>query len=180
MLSELFTTARVTEPATTKLHHFASGPTVEAKAGPGREGRVTSALSSNGLWGPWGIQMHLASLLYRFFSNFVFLAAVYLSLNYIEKYQNRAVLAIVILLYAGMRSVSVVRSFYFLGRIEKLETDVRRLAGMLGDGPVSQVVNKQTVTEVAQLRRDGERKSYIDLFFLAAVVILCVAKIVTD
>jgi hypothetical protein len=30
------------------------------------------------------------------------------------------------------------------------------------------------------MRRDGEVKSYIDLFFLAAVVLLCVAKIVTD
>jgi len=33
---------------------------------------------------------------------------------------------------------------------------------------------------VAQLRRDGEIKSYIDLFFLAAIVLLCVAKIVTN
>jgi hypothetical protein len=130
--------------------------------------------------GTVGTPMNFASLIYRFFSNFVFLAAVYLSLNYIEKYQNRAVLAMVILLYAGMRAVSVLRSFHFLGRIEKLESDVRRLAGMLGDGPVSQVVSRQTVTEVAQLRRDGERKSYIDLFFLAAVVILCVSKIVTN
>ncbi|UFZ06291.1 hypothetical protein LQG66_08320 [Bradyrhizobium ontarionense] len=124
--------------------------------------------------------MNLASLIYRFFSNFVFLAAVYLSLNYIEKYQNRAVLAIVILIYAGMRAVSVLRSFHFFGRIEKLESDVRRLAGMLGDGPVGQVVNKQTMKDVGQLRRDGEKKSYMDLFFLAAVVIFCVSKIVTN
>ncbi|MGC2780077.1 MAG: hypothetical protein WA418_31000 [Bradyrhizobium sp.] len=124
--------------------------------------------------------MNFASLIYRFFSNFVFLAAVYLSLNYIEKYQNRAVLAIVILIYAGMRAVSVLRSFHFFGRIEKLESDVRRLAGMLGDGPVGQVVNKQTMKDVGQLRRDGEKKSYMDLFFLAAVVIFCVSKIVSN
>jgi hypothetical protein len=36
------------------------------------------------------------------------------------------------------------------------------------------------ITEVSQLRRDDEVKSYIDLFFLAAVVLLCAAKIVTD
>jgi hypothetical protein len=124
--------------------------------------------------------MNFASLIYRFFSNFVFLAAVYLSLNYIENYQNRAVLAIVILIYVGMRAVSVLRSFHFFGRIEKLESDVRRLAGMLGDGPVGQVVNKQTMKDVGQLRRDGEKKSYMDLFFLAAVVIFCVAKIVAN
>lgn len=122
--------------------------------------------------------MNIASLIYRFFSNFAFLAAIYLSLNYIEKYENRAVLAIVILIYAGMRAVSVLRSFHFFGRIEKLESDVRRLAGMLGDGPVGQVVNKQTMKDVGQLRRDGEKKSYIDLFFLAAVVIFCVSKLV--
>ena len=124
--------------------------------------------------------MNFASLIYRFFSNFVFLAAVYLSLNYIENYQNRAVLAIVILIYAGMRAVSVLRSFHFFGRIEKLESDVRRLAGMLGEGPVGQVINKQTMKDVGQLRRDGEKKSYMDLFFLAAVVIFCVSKIVSN
>jgi|SRR4051794_1344391 hypothetical protein len=122
--------------------------------------------------------MNFASLIYRFFSNFAFLAAIYLSLNYIEKYENRAILAIVILIYAGMRAVSVLRSFHFFGRIEKLESDVRRLAGMLGDGPVGQVVNKQTMKDVGQLRRDGEKKSYIDLFFLAAVVIFCVSKLI--
>ena len=41
-------------------------------------------------------------------------------------------------------------------------------------------LRKQTVVDVSLLRRDGEVKSYIDLFFLAAVVLLCVAKIVTD
>jgi hypothetical protein len=39
---------------------------------------------------------------------------------------------------------------------------------------------KQIVGDVALLRRDGEMKSYIDLLFLALVVVLCVAKIVTD
>jgi hypothetical protein len=33
---------------------------------------------------------------------------------------------------------------------------------------------------VTVLRRDGEVKSYIDLFFLAAVVLLCVTKIVAS
>jgi hypothetical protein len=30
------------------------------------------------------------------------------------------------------------------------------------------------------MRRDGEIASYIDLFFLASVVLLCVAKIMTN
>ena len=33
---------------------------------------------------------------------------------------------------------------------------------------------------IRTLRRDGEIKSYIDLLFLALVVLLCIAKIVTD
>ena len=41
--------------------------------------------------------MKFLSLVYRFVSNFVFLALVYYSLNSIEKYQQRAVLAILIL-----------------------------------------------------------------------------------
>ncbi|CAL78302.1 conserved hypothetical protein; putative membrane protein [Bradyrhizobium sp. ORS 278] len=122
--------------------------------------------------------MNFTGLAYRFLSNFLFLAAVYLSLNYIENYQNRAVLALVILIYAGMRAVTVVRTFHFFGRIEKLEMDVRRLTGMLGDGPVGQVINKQVVSDVGSLRKDGEQKSYMDLFFLAAGVILCVSKLI--
>jgi hypothetical protein len=105
---------------------------------------------------------------------------VYLSLNFIEKYPNRAVLAIVILAYAAMRAVSGLRSFYFYNRIERLEVEVRRLLSMIGEAIGSLAARKQVVGEVALLRRDAEIKSYIDLFFLAAVVLVCVAKIVTD
>jgi hypothetical protein len=34
---------------------------------------------------------------YRFLSNFIFLALVYYNLNFIEKYQRRAVVAILVL-----------------------------------------------------------------------------------
>ena len=57
--------------------------------------------------------MRLLGLIYRFVTNFMFLATVYLSLNYIEKYNNRAILAIAILIYAGMRAAIALRSFYF-------------------------------------------------------------------
>ena len=69
--------------------------------------------------------MRLLSFVYRFATNFVFLATVYLSLNYIEKYNNRAVLAIAILVYAGLRAASALRSFYFFQRIERLEVEAR-------------------------------------------------------
>lgn len=117
---------------------------------------------------------------YRFLSNFIFLALVYYSLNSMEKYQQRAVLAILVLVYASMRSASALRSFYFFQRIERLELEARRLAGLAGEGPAASASRKQIVSDVGALRRDGEMKSYIDLLFLALVVVLCAAKIVTN
>jgi hypothetical protein len=124
--------------------------------------------------------MKLLGFAYRFISNFVFLAMVYYSLNSIEKYQQRAILAMLVLLYALMRAATALRSFYFFQRIERLELEARRLAGLTGDGPASAASRKQIVNEVGALRRDGEMKSYIDLLFLALVVLLCISKIVTE
>jgi hypothetical protein len=124
--------------------------------------------------------MRILSFTYRFISNFAFLAVVYLGLNFIEKYPNRAILAMVMLAYAAMRAVSGLRSFYFFSRIERLEIEARKLLSVFEAAGGSSGTRKPLITEVSQLRRDGEIKSYIDLFFLAAVVLLCVAKIVTD
>ena len=124
--------------------------------------------------------MRFLSFVYRFVTNFTFLATVYLSLNYIEKYNNRAVLAILVLVYSGMRAASALRSFYFYQRIERLEAEARRLQTALGEAKGTASPRRQIVIDVVRLRRDAEIKSYIDLFFLAAVVLLCVSKIVTD
>jgi hypothetical protein len=117
---------------------------------------------------------------YRFASNFVFLAAVYYSLNLLEKYPQRAVLAILILVYAGMHAASALRSFHFFQRIERLEGEARRLAAIAAEGPNAIASRKQIVGDVAELRHAGEMKSYIDLLFLALVILLCIAKIVTN
>lgn len=117
---------------------------------------------------------------YRILSNFIFLALVYYSLNFMEKYQQRAVLAILVLVYASMRAVTAFRSFYFFQRIERLEAEARRLAILAAEGPAASASGKHVVREVSALRRDGEVKSYVDLFFLAMVMLLCVAKIVTN
>jgi hypothetical protein len=124
--------------------------------------------------------MRLLSYAYRFLTNFAFLATVYFSLNYIEKYHNRAMLAMLVLVYSALRAASALRSFYFFQRIERLESEARRLITLITEGGAQSPLKKQTVIDVSLLRRDGEVKSYIDLFFLAAVVLLCVAKIVTD
>src|SRR6266852_2971140 len=116
---------------------------------------------------------------YRFLSNFVFLALVYYSLNFMERYQQRAVVAILVLVYALMRAATALRSFYFFQRIERLELEARRLSGLTGEGPAAAASRKHIVNDVGVLRRDGEVKSYIDLLFLALVVVLCVSKIVT-
>jgi hypothetical protein len=124
--------------------------------------------------------MRFLSHAYRFISNFVFLAMVYYSLNFIEKYQQRAILAILVLVYAGMRAASALRSFYFFQKIERLELEARRLAGLTGEGPAASSSRKQIVSEVSVLRRSGEMNAYIDLLFLAMIVLLCISKIVTD
>jgi hypothetical protein len=124
--------------------------------------------------------MRLLGFAYRFISNFFFLALVYYSLNFMEKYPQRATLSILVLVYSTMRAVSSFHSFFFFQRIEKLEGEARRLAGLTGDGPAASAARKQVVTDVSSLRRDGEMKSYIDLLFLALIVLLCISKIVTD
>jgi hypothetical protein len=124
--------------------------------------------------------MKFLGFAYRIISNFILLALVYYSLNSMEKYQQRAVLAILVLIYASMRAVSAFRLFYFYQRIERLELEARRLAGLVGEGPAADASRKQIVNSVGTLRRDGEMKSYIDLLFLALVVLLCISKIVTD
>ena len=123
--------------------------------------------------------MKFLSYAYRFISNFLFLALVYYSLNFMEKYPQRATLAILVLVYAAMRAATALRSFYFFQRIERLEFETRRLVGMLGEGPAASTQRKQVVTDVTALRRAGEINSYIDLLFLAMIVLLCVSKIVT-
>ena len=117
------------------------------------------------------------SYVYRFLSNFLFMALVYLALNFLDKYQQRAIVAIMVLVYASMRTVSALRSFYFYQRIEKLEIEARRLAAASKgiDG-----ARKQIITEVGLLRRHGEVKAYIDLLFLCLIVLLCLAKIISS
>ena len=124
--------------------------------------------------------MLFLSYAYRFLSNFVFLALVYFALNFLEKYQHRVVVSVLVLVYAGMHAATALRSFHFFQRIEKLELEMRKLIAATGEGPNSTSVRKQVITEVSALRHAGEMKSYIDLLFLALIVLLCISKIVTN
>jgi hypothetical protein len=122
--------------------------------------------------------MKFLSLGYRFLSNFVFLALVYYSLNFMEKYNQRTTLAILVLVYAAMRAASTLRSFYFFQRIERLELEARRFSAQAGDGPGTSALRNQIVNDVGVLRHTGEMNSYVDLLFLSIIVLLCVSKIV--
>ena len=117
---------------------------------------------------------------YRFVSNFVFLALVYFALNFLDKYPQRAVVAILVLVYAAMHAASALRSFYFFQRIERLELEARRLTGLVATGPAATASRKQIIGDVAVLRYSGEINAYIDLLFLAIIVLLCVSKIVMN
>jgi hypothetical protein len=128
----------------------------------------------------WMTHMKFLSYAYRFASNFLFLALVYYSLNFLDKYSQRAVVAIMVLIYSGMRAASALRSFYFFQRIERLEVEARRLSVAAGEGHSANSQRKLIVNEVSGLRHAGEMKSYIDLLFLAFVVLLCVSKLVTE
>ena len=124
--------------------------------------------------------MTFLSYAYRTVSNFVFLGLVYFSLNFLEKYQQRAVVAVLVLVYAAMHAASALRSFYFFQRIERLEAEARRMSAIAAEGPSAASSGNQIVADVAELRHAGEMKAYIDLLFLALVILLCIAKIVTN
>jgi hypothetical protein len=124
--------------------------------------------------------MKYLSYAYRFASNFAFLALVYFSLNFVGSYQQRAIIAALVLAYAAMRALSALRTFIFFKAIEKLELEARRLGGLSGEGPAAVSSRRAIVKDVVEQRQSGEMKSYIDLLFLGIIVVLCIAKIVTN
>lgn len=114
--------------------------------------------------------MIILSYAYRFASNFAFLAFVYFTLNFLTKYEERTIIAALVLAYSIMRVVSAIRQFHFYSRIERLES----AAGSGSEAPG----RKQVIREVALLRHQGELKAYMDLLFLGLISLLCIAKII--
>src|SRR3954454_21854626 len=78
-------------------------------------------------------RMKFLSYAYRFSSNFIFLSLVYFSLNFLGKYQPRAIVAILVLVYGAVHPASAWRSFSFFQKGERLEVEARRLAGLAGE-----------------------------------------------
>jgi UDP-3-O-acyl-N-acetylglucosamine deacetylase len=124
--------------------------------------------------------MKYLSYIYRAVAHFAFLALVYFSLNFIGSYQQRSIVAALVLANASMRAISVARTFSFFKAIQRLEVETRRLGGLAGEGPAAVASRKAIVKDVIEQRQAGEMKSYIDLFFLTVISVLCIAKIVAD
>jgi hypothetical protein len=116
----------------------------------------------------------ILSYVYRFASNFAFLAVVYFTLNFLTKYEERTIIAALVLTYSLMRVASALRQFHFYSRIERLEAEARTAIGNVTDSPMK----KQAIRDVAVLRHQGELKAYMDLLFLGLIALLCIAKIV--
>jgi UDP-3-O-acyl-N-acetylglucosamine deacetylase len=124
--------------------------------------------------------MKYLSYVYRFISNFAFLAMVYFSLNFLTQYNQRTVVAALVLAYALTRAISAFRSFSFFQKVEKLENEAKRLGGLMEGLRSANQARQAVVNEVAEARRGGEMKAYIDLLFLSLITVLCVAKIVAS
>lgn len=114
--------------------------------------------------------------IYRFLSNFAFLAVAYFSLNFLNVYQQRAIVAFLVLIYTAMHVVATLRQFNFFQKIERLEAEARTLAA--ATSPDGQA-RKPIIREVGRLRHEGELKAYIDLLFLGLTALLCVSRIVS-
>jgi hypothetical protein len=123
----------------------------------------------------WGQHVTALGYIYRFLSNFAFLAVVYFSLNFLTEYQQRTIVGFLVLVYTAMRVVSTLRQFNFFQKVERLEAETRSLAAA---GSADGQVRKPIIREVARLRHEGELKSYMDLLFLGLVTLLCISKII--
>jgi hypothetical protein len=117
-----------------------------------------------------GADLTILSYAYRFASNFAFLAVVYFTLNFLTKYEERTIIAALVLAYSIMRVASAIRQFHFYARIERLEA----AAGTAGEASGK----RQVIRDVAVLRHQGELKAYMDLLFLGLISLLCIAKII--
>jgi len=111
--------------------------------------------------------------IYRFVSNFALLALVYLALNFLSKYNERSIIAFLVLVYSAMRIVTTIRQFIFFQKVERLENDAKA-------GSPEGSARRQSAREVARLRHEGELKSYMDLLFLTLIVLLCASKILMN
>jgi hypothetical protein len=119
--------------------------------------------------------MNTTGLIQRVLSNFLLLTFVYLSLNWIEHFQERASLSLGVLVYASARMLSAFRSLHFLRQIERLEMQVFRTTEILRS---FDPIRGKAPEPLGRDRNGREAKSYVDLMFLGFVFSICLVKII--
>jgi hypothetical protein len=121
--------------------------------------------------------MRYLSYLYRFTLNFALLVAVYYSLNFVEKYEQRTMLAVLVMFYAILMCVSAASTIHSFQNVERLEREAGRLIQAI-DAAAS-LARFSVISNVTEFREASEKRSYIDLLIHILIAVLCISKIVT-
>jgi hypothetical protein len=122
--------------------------------------------------------MKYLSYAYRFILNFVLLVMVYFSLNFVEKYEQRTILAALVMVYAVLMCISALSSINSFHRVERLERETGRLIQAI-DAAAS-IARFAIINNVTDFRKASEIRSYIDLLVHILIVLLCISKIVAS
>jgi uncharacterized membrane protein affecting hemolysin expression len=103
---------------------------------------------------------------------------VYFSLNFVEKYEQRTILAALVMVYAVLMCVSALSSINSFHRVERLERETGRLIQAI-DAAAS-IARFAIINNVTDFRKASEIRSYIDLLVHILIVLLCISKIVAS
>jgi hypothetical protein len=120
--------------------------------------------------------MKYLSYIYRFILNFVLLIVVYFSLNFVEKYEQRTLLAGLVMVYAALVCISALSAIHAFQSVERLERETGRLIQAI-DAAAS-LARFAIINDVTKFRKASEIRSYIDLLIHILIVVLCISKIV--
>jgi hypothetical protein len=120
--------------------------------------------------------MRYLSYLYRFTLNFALLVAVYFSLNFVQKYEQRTILAALVMFYAILMCVSAASTIHSFHNVERLERETGRLIQAI-DAAAS-LARFSVINSVTEFREASEKRSYIDLLIHILIVVLCISRIV--
>jgi hypothetical protein len=117
------------------------------------------------------------SIVYKFFSGFSFLASIYFALNFVTRHEERTVVASLALLYSSTRFVSAIRMLASFRKIERLEMEAKAAASF---DPAKGLARWSTILDVAQIRREGELRGYMELLFQGIIAIICISRLLIN
>lgn len=123
------------------------------------------------------MKMLILNVSYKFLSRFAFLAFTYSALNSIGKYEERAVVALLALLYSSTRLAAAIRTLGSFRTIERFEIEAKAAASF---DPAKVLALKSIIRDVADIRREGELRGWIEFLFQAIVIAVCISKLLID